>query len=78
MILPSPLKFCAALWRVFAALLRRETMFSPDWLVKGRERICLSRSGDCYWPKSGQCRKCSCFIKLKTRLSTEECPRKFW
>jgi len=41
---------------------------------KKREELCKS----CPSNLMGLCRKCGCFIVVKVRLASEECPAKKW
>jgi len=49
---------------------------SPEELAKYRLEICLA----CPWlrPNSKTCRKCGCFMKLKTTLKDAKCPIGKW
>jgi hypothetical protein len=52
---------------------------APGILVNQRRDICLKceyNSG--HMTSSSMCKKCGCFIILKTRLKSEECPIQKW
>ena len=47
------------------------------------ERIVIERLETCSGcpllnRKRGQCKVCKCFVKLKAKLGTEDCPRGYW
>jgi hypothetical protein len=42
------------------------------------KRLAICRSCEFYRTSDGACAKCGCFIKLKARLATEECPIDRW
>ena len=50
--------------------------FTSDEVYKDRLDIC--RSCIYYFKPTGQCRRCFCFMKIKARLSTQNCPEKYW
>ena len=49
---------------------------SPEDLAKYRLEIC--HTCDFYRPKTNQCKKCGCFMKLKTSLANAKCPLGKW
>lgn len=49
---------------------------SSEDLVKFRLDIC--RSCEFFRPKTETCRKCGCFMKLKTKLERANCPIGKW
>ena len=50
--------------------------FVPDNVYEDRMAICK----ECphYFNLTGQCKKCLCFVKVKTRLAPMACPIKKW
>lgn len=46
----------------------------PDTEINYRRSIC----GSCEYNIDRRCSQCGCFIKYKTRMSTEECPENKW
>ena len=42
------------------------------------ERISICKACVYYFKPSGQCKRCLCFMKVKARISTQECPQKYW
>ena len=50
--------------------------FTSDKIYK--ERISICRSCVYYFKPSGQCKRCLCFMKIKSRIANQECPEKFW
>ena len=50
--------------------------FVPDEIYKDRMAICKS----CVYYSSllGNCKICTCFMKVKARISNQECPQKYW
>ena len=49
---------------------------SNDEIVKSRLEIC--KACDYFRPKTETCRKCGCFMKLKTTLENAKCPIGKW
>jgi hypothetical protein len=49
---------------------------STDEIVKSRLEIC--KSCEYFRPKTETCRKCGCFMKLKTTLENAKCPIDKW
>jgi uncharacterized paraquat-inducible protein A len=49
---------------------------STDEIVKSRLKIC--KSCEYFRPKTETCRKCGCFMKLKTTLVNAKCPIGKW
>jgi hypothetical protein len=49
---------------------------SQEDLVKSRLEIC--RACEFFRPKTETCRKCGCFMKLKTMLEKARCPIDKW
>ena len=49
---------------------------SNDEIVKSRLEIC--KTCDYFRPKTETCRKCGCFMKLKTKLENAKCPVGKW
>ena len=42
------------------------------------ERISICKACVYYFKPTGQCKRCLCFMKVKARISTQECPQKYW
>lgn len=47
------------------------------------EKIAAQRLDAChrcpaFQPKTGQCAECGCFVRVKAKLSTEQCPLHKW
>ena len=49
---------------------------SPEEIAESRLEIC--RSCEFYRKKTNQCKKCGCFMKLKTQLEHARCPIGKW
>lgn len=49
---------------------------TPEGLVAARLEIC--QSCDWFRQRSQTCRKCGCFMKLKTQLEEAKCPLGKW
>ena len=49
---------------------------SPEELGQYRLEIC--KTCEFYRPKTNQCKKCGCFMKLKTSLAHAKCPIGKW
>jgi hypothetical protein len=50
--------------------------FVPKDIYEDRINIC--KSCVYYFKPSGQCKRCLCFMKVKARISSQECPQKYW
>jgi len=50
--------------------------FVPKEIYEDRINIC--KSCVYYFKPSGQCKRCLCFMKVKSRIATQECPQKYW
>jgi len=50
--------------------------FVPDEIYEDRMAICK----ECVYYSSllGNCTVCKCFMKIKSRISSQSCPQKFW
>ena len=50
--------------------------FTSDEVYKDRLDICK----ECiyYFKPTGNCKICMCFMKIKCRLATQSCPKKYW
>lgn len=57
-------------------LLNPNSPRSPEELAQYRLEIC--KQCDFYKPRTNQCRKCGCFMKLKTSLERAKCPIGKW
>ena len=42
------------------------------------DRIAICKSCVYYFKPTGTCKICLCFMKLKSRISNQSCPQKFW
>jgi hypothetical protein len=76
MVFPNPFRALAALFRVVRAYwLGDETFVSGRILQFRRQKcnMCFHRDAE-----TDQCRLCTCFLSLKTQLSTEKCPLTKW
>lgn len=50
--------------------------FVDDEVQQKRYEIC--KSCEHFFPPTGNCKKCGCFMKLKTKLENVTCPVKKW
>ena len=50
--------------------------FVPNKIYK--ERIDICKSCVYYFKPSGQCKICLCFMKVKSSISSQSCPKGFW
>ena len=66
---PNPFTALKALFN-FA----RRPEIVPQQVEEERQKIC----DDCEHSNGRQCLVCSCYIPLKTKLSTEKCPIQKW
>jgi hypothetical protein len=75
-ILPNIANAVGAATRVIGALANGEKVMASLPTVGARRLICGScKENDV---DSGQCRACTCLIRLKTLLKTETCPQGRW
>lgn len=76
MIVPNVANAIGAAVRVAGALVGGEKVMAPLPEVGARRLVC----GACPENEvsSGQCRACTCLIRLKTLLKTETCPQGRW
>jgi len=67
----------AAVGRVF-----RQIFFRGEPFIVGPDEheARLEKCNQCEYlvPDSRQCVRCTCFVDVKTLLSTESCPEKYW
>ena len=42
------------------------------------ERLAICKECVYYFKPTGNCKRCLCFMKLKARISSQECPQKYW
>jgi 5-methylcytosine-specific restriction endonuclease McrA len=42
------------------------------------DRIAICKSCDYYFKPTGNCKVCLCFMKIKSRIASMECPKKYW
>jgi len=50
--------------------------FVPNEVYEDRIAIC--RSCVYYFKPTGNCKICTCFMKVKARIATQHCPQKYW
>ena len=50
--------------------------FVPKEIYEDRMAIC--KACVYYFKPSGQCKRCLCFMKVKSRIASQECPQKYW
>ena len=50
--------------------------FTTDEVYNQRMSIC--RNCVFYFKLTGQCKRCLCFMKIKSRIAPMECPEKYW
>lgn len=43
-----------------------------------KERISICKSCVYYFKPTGNCKVCLCFMKIKSRIASMECPQKYW
>lgn len=49
-----------------------------SWEDLAKRRLDICKSCEWYRPKSNTCKKCGCFMKLKTQLKDAKCPIGKW
>ena len=71
----------------FEPVIREDTIEAKPWHLVTEEkakqeefdrRMSICRSCEFFKPKSEQCRKCGCFMKLKTKIDRAHCPIHKW
>jgi hypothetical protein len=50
--------------------------FVPNEIYEDRITIC--KSCVYYFKPTGTCKICKCFMKVKSRISSQSCPQKYW
>lgn len=73
---PNPVTFVAAVGRTVKAKLKGEAATVSE--KKQAQRLVVCAGCDDFNWTSRQCNVCTCFVDLKTMLSTERCPRGLW
>ena len=57
-------------------------LLNPNQPRSGEElaqhRLSICSTCEFYRPKTNQCKKCGCFMKLKTSLENAKCPIRKW
>ena len=56
--------------------IKRNKWFAPPEIQK--ERIAICKSCDHYFAFTGTCKKCGCFMKIKSKIAGLSCPEKKW
>lgn len=76
MTFPNPFEAAGALLRLIQAYFRGDPFIVSGRVRAKRRRICnrCPRRE----PVSDQCLECTCFLSLKTELTTEKCPLDKW
>lgn len=74
-VIPHPGRFVLALVRTSKRLLLGDDVLASEWTKMMRRQACRRCP---QLVDSGQCRKCSCFVSLKTILAGEKCPLNKW
>lgn len=76
MVFPNPFQAIRSFHRLVKAYFRGDAFFVSGRVLKKRRRKCNT----CFHrdPQSDQCRLCSCFLSVKTQLTTERCPVDRW
>lgn len=76
MVFPNPFYAIRAFYRAVKAYWRGDRLIVSGRTAQKRRGLC----NKCFWrdPQTNQCRKCSCFLALKTELTTESCPLGKW
>lgn len=77
MIIPNPINAIKAGLRWLAFVIRNRSIkasFVEDDVFIDRMVTCLN----CPENENGQCKKCTCVIRVKAKLKTEACPIQKW
>jgi hypothetical protein len=76
MTFPNPFHAFRAFQRMLKAYFRGDKLLVSGRVSARRRRLCnrCPRRD----PVADQCLECSCFLALKTELTTESCPLKKW
>ena len=43
-----------------------------------KDRMAICKKCVYYFKPSGQCKRCLCFMKIKSRIASQSCPQKYW
>lgn len=70
----APFRLARALWHVVVYYWQGKPVLAPAVVVLHREETCKR----CRFKDDIFCRKCSCILPAKIRLSSEECPDNRW
>lgn len=49
-----------------------------EYVAQNRLAICRNCPQGRYSAVLGQCKECGCFMKIKTKIKSSECPLKNW
>lgn len=74
MIFPNPVTFVVAMFRWACGYLAGEKPVATSDCQNARLVQCHA----CEQYASGQCKKCTCYVVVKTWLSSEKCPLGKW
>jgi len=74
MTVPNPFRLAIAAIVAGYARLAGYQVLAEEEIVEHRQAIC----DPCPFRDGEQCGVCSCFIEAKTRINTEQCPKRFW
>ena len=70
----SPFRLARAMWHAAIYVWHGKPVIAPARIIAFREAKCQP----CKYRDHGQCRLCTCFISIKTSLSSESCPDGRW
>lgn len=73
---PNPFRAVAAVFRALRKLWTGEDLFVSEEKFQLRKVWCEGCSE--FYTSDRQCRKCSCFVDVKARLTSEKCPLDKW
>lgn len=70
--------FLQAIWRILVQIKSNKPLIVDKSVLKYRQSICNKCPFQIKSLTYTKCSICGCFIKAKTKLITEACPKNFW
>lgn len=73
---PNPFRAVAAVFRAIRKIWTGEDLFVEESKFQRRKEWC--EKCQFFYRVDRQCSKCSCFVDVKARLTSEKCPLDKW
>lgn len=73
---PNPFRAAIAIFKAFRIFLSGEDLFVTEAVFERRKEWC--EKCELFYVVDRQCGKCSCFVDVKARLTSEKCPLDKW